>query len=89
LLAERPEIRFGIYRAILTFFNQASDDVSLVDTPTPLEMYDVSAPLFSFSEIAFRSFGFGVAIFGVVVGTSMMFGSRKSLAHLWNGFLTS
>ena len=87
LFAERPEIRFSIYRAILTFFNQSSDDVSLVDTPAPLELFDPAAPLFSLSEIVLRSVGLGIAACGMIIGASMMFGSRKSLGQLWSGFL--
>lgn len=89
LFAERPEVRYAIYRAILTFLNQASDDVMLVDTPAPLELFDITTPLFSFSDIILRSFGLGISVCGIIVGASMMFGSRKTLGQLWSGFFSS
>jgi hypothetical protein len=83
-LLERDEIRSAVLRATLLFFTQQKDDVMLVNPPSPLELYDPEKPLFSLGEIIVRSAGIAAAGVGVVVGLSMMFGSRRALGKIFN-----
>lgn len=83
VILERPEIRSAVLRAILGYFTQAKDDVSTVTPPSPLELYDSEAPLFTVSELVIRSVGLALAFVGSVVGLSMMFGTRRALGRIF------
>ena len=83
VLLERQVIRGAVLRTILDFFSQSDENVNVIHAPAPLELYDPTTPLFSISELSFRAVGAGIATMGVVVGLSMLLGTRSSLDKMW------
>lgn len=82
LLFETDDIRAATLKAILDFFTQASDDVSLVQPAFPLIEQDKDAPLFSVLESIVRTVGIAVASVGVVSGLAVIIGGKDVLVSL-------
>ncbi len=83
VLLEKQVIRGAVLRTILDFFSQSGENVNDIHAPAPLEIYDPTTPLFSISELSFRAIGAGIASMGIVVGFSMLLGTRSSLDKIW------
>jgi len=75
LLFEAPAIREAVLRAVSDFFSQRSDDVKLLQAPTPLQEPHRALP-FSWPEVLFRAAGVMLASAGIVAGIALMVGGR-------------
>ena len=77
LLFENDKTRQACLKVITDFFNQKSDDVSLVQPAFPLELYDPITPIYSLPEVIIRVSGIIVASIGIIAGIAMIIGDRK------------
>eukprot|EP01041_Mallomonas_annulata_P002485 gene2485-4837_t len=57
---------------MLKFFSQKEDDVSAVLPSEPLKPWDGSAPIFSLTELVFRSLGIVLASVGIATGLALL-----------------
>jgi hypothetical protein len=87
VLLEAPPTRNAILRTIVDYFSQDNDDVQQVAGLYPLVPHDPNIPLFTVSELIFRSIGIGISTVGLLVGLSMMLGTRRSLDRVYGWFM--
>ena len=75
LFFESDSIRGAAVKAVVDFFTQKSDDISLLTPSSPLELYDFQKrPIFTPIETAFRCAGLVVAAAGIIIGVTMILG---------------
>lgn len=77
VLQEKELTRDACRKVINDFFNQKSDNVTLVQPCYPLVSYDPTTPLYSLSEIILRGTGVLIATVGIITGVAMILGDRK------------
>lgn len=80
ILFEKELIRNAALKAIFDFFNQKSDDVSLVQPGYPMQYYDPVTPIYSLTELVIRGVGVTLSVGGFIAGLAMLFSDRQTLA---------
>lgn len=76
ILFEKELIRNAALKAIFDFFNQKSDDVSLVQPGYPMQYYDPTTPIYTLPELIIRGVGVTLSVAGIIAGVAMILSDR-------------
>jgi lysophospholipase len=77
ILYETEAIRDSAMKCIYDFFNQKSDDISLVLPCYPLVVYDQTVGIYSMPELIVRGVGIGLSVVSLIAGVVMILGGDR------------